>query len=272
MTRWSADAPPREQLDRPQGASRRQALLSPGAIGVHAFAVVVTVVCVLAGSWQLDAYRSEQAAESADRSGEPPVPLGDLLDVDAGMRSDAVGRRVVAEGTYAPADEQLLVADREHEGRTGWWVLSPLLVADETALLVVRGWTDQEELPPVPAGRVSVTVAVQPGEAAGMGARVTSADEVPVVDVVRLPSLVNELPYRLYPAYGVRTDEQPSPGDGLAPVTAPAPQPPWRSGARSLAYALQWWLFAAFAVFMWWRIMTDRLRAAPTSGAPVSTS
>ena len=266
-----ADAPPREGIDPPQPATRRHVLLGPGAIGLHAFAVAVTALCVLAGSWQLDAWRSEQALEGADRSGADPVPLADLLDVDTGLRSDVVGRRVVAEGTYAPAEDQLLVAGREHEGRTGWWVLSPLLVADDTALLVVRGWTPERVLPPVPRGPVSVTVSVQPGEEAGAGVQVTPAGDAPVVDVVRLPSLVNELPYRIYPAYGLRTDEQPAPVDGLAPVTPPAPETSWRTGARSLAYALQWWLFAAFAVFMWWRILSDRLRSAPEREATATT-
>jgi hypothetical protein len=162
-----ADAPPGEDLDPPQPGTRRHALLGPGAIGLHVFALVVTVLCVLAGSWQLDAWRNEQALEGADRSGAAPVPVAELLDVDAGLRSDVVGRRVTAEGTYAPAEDQLLVAGREHEGRDGWWVLSPLVVAEDTALLVVRGWTAEEVLPPVPQGQVSVTVSVQPGEEAG---------------------------------------------------------------------------------------------------------
>jgi cytochrome oxidase assembly protein ShyY1 len=99
----------------------------------------------------------------------------------------------------------------------------------------------------------------------------TPSGDVPVVDAVRLPSLVNELPYRLYPAYGLRTDEQPAPDDGLAPVSPPASETSWRTGARSLAYALQWWLFAAFAVFMWWRILSDRLRSAPEREATATT-
>lgn len=242
-------------------------LLSRSLIGVHVFAVLVLGVCLVAGGWQLDAYRNERAAESADRSGDEPVAVSDLLDVDEALRSDVIGRRVFAHGTYAPADEQLLVAGREQDGRTGWWVLSPLLTDDDSALLVVRGWTDDKVLPSVPSGRVRVTVALQPGEEAETGTRLTPTGDARVVDVVRLPSLVNELPYRIYPAYGVRTEERPAAIDGLRPVTAPAPEPSWRAGSRSLAYALQWWAFGAFALFMWWRIVADRRRAAPTPQA-----
>jgi hypothetical protein len=36
---------------------------------------------------------------------------------------------------------------------------------------------------------------------------------------------------------------------------------------RNLAYAVQWWLFAAFGVFMWWRVVRDdhELRSRPSS-------
>jgi cytochrome oxidase assembly protein ShyY1 len=236
-------------------------------LGVHAFAVAATMVCVVAGYWQFDAYRLEQAAERADRSGTAPVPLSDVLTPDDALRGDLVGRRVLASGRYAPADQQLLVAGREHDGRDGWWVLSPLLTDDDTALLVVRGWTDFPAPPPLPAGPVTVTASLQPGEDASTGARTTPEPADPVVDLVRLQSLVNVLPYRLYPAYGIRTDETPAPADSLQQVSASVPEPSWRTGSRNLAYALQWWLFAAFTLFMWWRVVADRLRPSPPQEA-----
>jgi cytochrome oxidase assembly protein ShyY1 len=239
-------------------------------LGVHAFAIAATLTCVVAGYWQFDAYRLEQAAERADRSGTAPVPLREVLSPDDGLRGDLVGRRVVASGEYAPADQQLLVAGREHDGQDGWWVLSPLLTDGDTALLVVRGWTDTQTPPPLPAGRVTVTASLQPGEDASNGARTTPEPGDPVVDLVRLQSLVNVLPYRLYPAYGIRTDETPPPAASLQQVSAPTPAPSWTTGSRNLAYALQWWLFAAFTLFMWWRVVVDRLRASPAreAGAP----
>jgi cytochrome oxidase assembly protein ShyY1 len=238
-------------------------------LGVHAFAIAATVGCLVAGYWQFDAYRLEQAAERTDRSGAAPVPLSDVLTPDDALRGDLVGRRVLASGQYAPPDQQLLVAGREHEGRDGWWVLSPLLTDDDTALLVVRGWTDEQTPPPLPAGRVTVTASLQPGEDASAGARTTPEPGDPVVDLVRLQSLVNVLPYRLYPAYGIRADQTPPAADSLQQVAAPVPEPSWTTGSRNLAYALQWWLFAAFTLFMWWRVLADRLRSpSPEAATP----
>ena len=266
----SAEAPPRAP-DEPGRSIRWGPLLSPPLLGVHLFAVVVTVVCVVAGSWQFDAYQAEQAAERADRSGTAPVPVDELVSPDRALPGDVIGRRVVADGTYAPAEQQLLVADRQVGGADGWWVLSPLLVDADTALLVVRGWTGEQALPPVPSGPVTVTASLQRGEDAASGARLTPAPGEPVVDVVRLPSLVNTLPYRLYPAYGIRTGQTPAPTDGLEPVSAPRPQPSWTTGSRNLAYALQWWVFGAFALFMWWRIVADQLRPSPPPETPATT-
>ena len=44
-----------------------------------------------------------------------------------------------------------------------------------------------------------------------------------------------------------------------APVEPPEPDVSWTTGLRNLAYALQWWVFGAFAVFMWWRMATENV-------------
>jgi surfeit locus 1 family protein len=159
---------------------------------------------------------------------------------------------VEVEGRYAPASQQFLVAGREHDGRDGFWVLSPLLVdgtAPPSALLVVRGWTADPTPPPVPVGPVTETGVLQPGEEGS-----TTVDADRVVDAVRIPALVNAVDGDLYSAFLVSTGAGAA---GLRPVTPPAVEPGWSAGMRNLAYALQWWLFGAFAVFLWWRICAD---------------
>jgi surfeit locus 1 family protein len=45
----------------------------------------------------------------------------------------------------------------------------------------------------------------------------------------------------------------------------PPPEPgdvSWTVGLRNLAYAVQWWVFGAFAVFMWWRMATESVAAS----------
>jgi hypothetical protein len=52
----------------------------------------------------------------------------------------------------------------------------------------------------------------------------------------------------------------PSAGQRLAPVTPAAlPQPSAFTSVRNLLYALEWWFFGAFAVYVWWRWCRDEV-------------
>jgi surfeit locus 1 family protein len=249
-----------------------RALLRPGMVAVHLLAVAAVVVCLVAGLWQFDVYRAEQDDERAERAAAPATPLTETLGPDEGITNEMVGVPVSAEGQYAPAGQQVLVSGRTDDGRDGYWVVSPLLLETGSAVLVVRGWTPSESAPPVPAAPVTVTGSLEPGEEPGADSDL-GADRV--IDSVRIPTLVGELPYDLYSAMVIRTAERPAPTDGLVPVDPTGPEVSWTEGARNLAYALQWWVFAAFAVFMWWRICADQLgrrRESASDAAPDATT
>jgi surfeit locus 1 family protein len=234
-------------------------LLTRRMLGLHLLLLVVLVGTGVAGWWQLEAWRHEQADDAAGRADREPVALADVLGPDDPLANEDDGVPVEVHGRYGPTEQQFLVSDRAEGGEDGYWVLSPLLVDGITppsALLVVRGWTTHAgTLPPVPAGDVTETGVLAPGEEG-------SADVGPdrVVEAVRIPALVNAVDTDLYSAFLVRTGD--SPGPGLEPVTPPADDPSWSAGLRNLAYALQWWLFGGFAVFMWWRMCADERSVA----------
>lgn len=234
-------------------------LLTRRLLPLHLALVAVLAGTATAGWWQLDAWRHEQADDVAQRAGRDPVPLADVLGPDEAFAGEDEGVPVEVEGRYAPASQQFLVSGREQDGRDGLWVLSPLRVDGTdppSALLVVRGWTGDPTLPPVPAGPVTEIGVLQPGEE---GSTTVGADRV--VDAVRIPALVNAVNGDLYSAFLVSTGPGTG-GPGLRPVTPPAVEPSWSAGMRNLAYALQWWLFGAFAVFLWWRMCADERSVA----------
>jgi len=232
-------------------------VLSHRLLGLHLLLVVVLVGTGAAGWWQLQAWRHEQVDEAAARVDRRPVPLADVIGPDDPITNEDVGVPVEVEGRYAPS-EQFLVSGRTDGGRVGFWVLSPLLVegtVPSSALLVVRGWTgDPGPLPPVPAGKVTETGVLQPGEE-GSG----ELGPGRVVDAVRIPALVNELDTDLYSGFLVRTGP---PEPGLQEVPPPLGDPSWSAGLRNLAYGLQWWMFGGFAVFLWWRMCADERSVA----------
>jgi cytochrome oxidase assembly protein ShyY1 len=82
---------------------------------------------------------------------------------------------------------------------------------------------------------------------------------------VRIGALVSDVHPDLYSGYVVLTNSEPV--EQLGKIDPPLPDPSRWAGVRNLLYAVQWWIFAAFVAFMWWRIINeDRSElVAPTS-------
>jgi cytochrome oxidase assembly protein ShyY1 len=232
----------------------------------HLALVAVLVSFGWLGWWQLQSF--ERPATPATPAGV--VELERVADPGGRLGAGDVGRRVRAEGTWDAA-RQLLVPGRELDGRLGSLVVTPLRTA-AGVLPVVRGWVPEGgPAPAPPRGAVVVVGVVQPSEteadaAVGPGRR--AGGEVAYVATV---ALLERLPYaadELYDGYVVLRGQQP-----------PDPAGPERVGAtrtadgggparwRNLAYALQWWVFAGAAVFLWWSVLR---RAAQEQAPPPS--
>lgn len=238
---------------------------TPGLIGLHLFAVAALVFCVVMGLWQAGSYDDRQEHEQADKRTVPTVPLDGLWTADEPFTGRLNHRPVTVEGTFAPTDQQVWVTGKTQDGREGAWLLAPLLTGGQTggedaALLVVRGWAPEAgALPEVPQGPVSIAAVLEQGEG-----NVEAFDpEARTLGSVRIPSLLNVMPYDLYSGFAISTDEPSSGGLELVPPPV-AGDVSWTVGLRNLAYALQWWVFGLFAAFMWWRMSTE-IRAASRS-------
>jgi surfeit locus 1 family protein len=99
-------------------------------------AAVVVALCVQAGVWQLGRLEQRRArnVRAAARLALPP------LEVHAGISADSARqRRVVARGVYDfPAERTW--PGRSFEGTPGVALITPLRLADGSAVLVDRGW------------------------------------------------------------------------------------------------------------------------------------
>lgn len=229
----------------------------------HLFAVVAVAACVAGGFWQLGAYESRQGDAAAEAQTEESVPVDDVWGVGEPFTADLQNRSVDVSGTFGPAADQVWVRGPQSGDAT--WLVAPFVVdGSDAALLVVRGQApDPDDLPDVadvgvPPGEVSLTVSLQPSSGGG-----TPLDAERRTTAITVPSLLNELPYRLWSGYGIVTHwfmyggpEENLPV-ALGPTDLPDPDVSWTVGLKNLAYAFQWWIFAAFAVFMWWRMSRD---------------
>jgi cytochrome oxidase assembly protein ShyY1 len=245
--------------------------LKPRWLALLAVVIVAAAVMARLGEWQLDRARSK-GEQDRIRSAQarPPVALTSLIAPRTAFPESVADRRVTVQGTWDGA-RQLLVPGRRLGDATGLWVLTPLRMPDGSGVPVVRGWVPDAGAPAadpktLPAGNVEVTGVLQPSEIVA-DLEPGDASGVPAgqVALAAAPLLVQHWPYPLVTGYVVQTAVTPNPASGLALV--PPSTGEGGLALQNLSYALQWWLFSAFGLFFWWRIVRDdhrgRLRPAP---------
>lgn len=228
----------------------------PHLVLLHLLLVASLAFCAWMGFWQLGVYDERQVDERADRQDVPVVPLDEVIEPDETFSPEANQRPVTVRGSYADAGTQFWVADRASDGRDGYALAAPLMVdGGDTAIIVLRGWSEDVVDPPVPPDGVQEFETVL--EAGGRNTGPMDADRV--IERVRLPLLRSELDMDLYAAVGLNADAEQA--GGLALLDAPEPESTWSVGLRNLMYSFQWWVFGGFAAFMWWRMCSDAVRS-----------
>ncbi|MFI7059914.1 SURF1 family protein [Kribbella sp. NPDC050124] len=240
-------------------------VFTPRWFGLLLLALTLAAVMSVMGVWQLQVYQSKTAAATAKRAEGAPVALHSLFSIDEGLPSKAVGRRVTISGTWGPAADQLFITDRRNGDRDGLWVVTPLMLdgTDSGAVMVVRGWVASTSDPAViaPAGPVSLSGAVAASEAQDASG---DAAKSRVLPSLRIPTIVHMVDYRIYDAFVVQTSIDSGTTPQPAPAVVPPPAPPTdHAGLRNVAYAFQWWIFAAFTLWMWTRMVQDARRPDP---------
>jgi cytochrome oxidase assembly protein ShyY1 len=234
--------------------------LTPRFLGLLALVLVVCAAFVWLGRWQLGVAQSVAHREAVEQArSQEPAELTTLIRPHAPFRGDLSSRPFTATGHYA-SEGQLLVPDRRLEGRPGLWVLAPFVVDGSGATLpVVRGFVpDAGSATPPPTGTVTVTGGLAPGES-------PSPTPVPSGQIgsVDLSQLVNTWPGELYNAFGFVEEESPTAAG--QPTRVPTPVGDTGVQWRNAAYAVQWWVFALFALWMWLRMVRDESRRDPAS-------
>lgn len=254
-------------------------LLKPRWILSHLFVVTVVVVMISLGFWQLGRLDERKAtnAEVTAAMHQEAVPVAALLPAGADSTSEDVTavdyRQVVVTGIYRP-DEQVLVNNRTNNGAPGFWVVTPLVQADGTAIAVNRGWIpftytadgSWDDFAP-PKGTVSVRGMIRPSQVRETDGLVSSPKDAEQgtlralarLDVGRLAQQISE---RIPPFY-VNLDAQ-DPQQGDLPVPVP---PPELSEGPHLGYALQWFAFSLLTLIVYPLLLRRYARRRTMEGA-----
>ncbi|MFS0867631.1 SURF1 family protein [Microbacterium sp. 179-B 1A2 NHS] len=229
--------------------------------GYVAIAVVFALACVLLSNWQFDrmAERDAELALVAGNYDRDPVPLGDVVPAGEDFDADDEWRPVTLRGEYL-SDETLLVRNRPRGGTSAFEVLVPFRTDDGRIVIVDRGWVppgqdrpEPDTVPAAPAGEVTVTGRLQPGEMSARDGRSAPEGQVPTIDLPLIADLLGDEDRTLASAYVLMNAEDPAPADRPNALEAPSEDP-----GPHLSYAIQWILFAVMGfAFIWYMIRTE---------------
>lgn len=214
----------------------------------HLLAVAVVVSFVLLGFWQLRRHDEKVDRRDTARTAQeaPRVPIGVVPDGEV--------RRVTAAGEYLHGVEAKRLTSRD--GVSGYEVLTPLVLDDGSAVVVVRGWArlevDHRDGGLAPPGEVSLEGVLWP-------ATVGEHDPAPLPEFVRSPdpgrfAAATDLDFR--DSYLVVTEQDPSLGRTLL-----LPNQPEVSLGPHLGYAGQWFLFALVVLVGYPLLLRRRMRS-----------
>ncbi|MFH8682524.1 SURF1 family protein [Streptomyces lydicus] len=227
--------------------------------------LVLIPVMIKLGFWQLHRHEHKVAQNQliASSLAARPVPVTALTAPGRDLPHHDMWRTVKATGSYDTAHEvvvrQRTAAD---EQSIGYYVLTPLVLADGDAVLVNRGWisagndlTEFPDVPPAPKGRITVTGRMMADETTAVsGIKDTKGLPARQVMLINSKEQAKRTGRPMLGGYIEQTGPQPAGGKPEL-----VPEPDHDSIGPHMAYAIQWWLFAG-AVPVGWIILVRRER------------
>lgn len=129
-------------IDIDHAAPRRRLPVATGILVLIALAILISL-----GTWQVERLHWKEGllADIAERQVAAPVPLADI-EAMAAASGDIEYRKVTATGRYINNKERHFFAT--WRGQTGYYIYTPLELADGRALFVNRGFVPFENKEP----------------------------------------------------------------------------------------------------------------------------
>jgi len=215
------------------------------------------------GVWQLDRAAQKTGLQQTldSRQNLPPLPAS-ALATKAAQAATQQDRAIVVAGRWL-ADHTVYLDNRQMDAREGFYVVTPLLLADGTAVAVQRGWLPRNFLdrvrvsaPALPPGAVQVAgrIAPPPSRLYDFGGAPTG----PIRQNLELDAYAAEVGHALRPLSIVQLDGPLTPADGLLrhwPHPAADVQ-------RNYGYAFQWFAMATLilGLYAWFQLIRPRIR------------
>ncbi|MGJ8721005.1 MAG: SURF1 family cytochrome oxidase biogenesis protein [Salinibacterium amurskyense] len=228
----------------------------PRWIGALILALAIAASFAALGQWQLS--RSLEGGEITEQQSETIVALDSVATAQAPLSYLTTGQAVTFEAELIAGD-YIVLSDRNNdvEGR-GYWVVGHAVEPSGASVAVALGWAatsdaaasaiSQLEASPV---AVTITGRLLPTESPQQSD--FEQGQRSALAVSELVNLWSEVPAGTYGGYVV-SFEAPA---GLEAIDSPPPSTEVSLNLLNVFYAVEWVVFAGFAVFLWYRLVRD---------------
>lgn len=240
------------------------------------FALAVAGAFAWLGQWQLSHAIQEDTQQGTDF--EDPRPLAELNPPGEPVTDASAGHLVTVDGTWV-AEDFAVVTERANDGETGAWVIGHLVApaGDATGHLAVAvGWSPTESEAERARDEIAGALRGASVEAAVLGRYMPSEGvSVPAPDAdpfaletmapAQLANIWSGIEDPVWSGFLVlHADGSSAPFDaaGLAAqdldqIDSVPPIPQERVNWLNVFYAVEWVVFAGFAVYFWFRLTRD---------------
>lgn len=235
----------------------------PRWIAALVLALGVAASFAALGQWQLD--RSVDNVQVVEIDTETAVPLEQIAEPGSGVTDAQQGRIVTVTGRLVPGDVVVLSGRGRGDGARGFWLVGHLVTADGTSLAVALGWSSDAAVTASDLDRTAWTGRYLPPEQPQSSD--FEAGERSALSVADLVNLWAD-PGPVYGGYLVPAEPLP----GLEPIRADAPERVVTLNWLNVFYAIEWVLFAGFAIYLWYRLVRDAVERAEEAASPAEAT
>jgi surfeit locus 1 family protein len=207
------------------------------------------------GQWQIG--RAVQTATVVKYPTEIVEPLSKVATPQKEVTDRAAGQMVSVVGRRVPGDTYV-VSDRVNFGVTGYWVIGHVVTGGDASVAVALGWTKTRAA--ADAAADALAAGAPSGTIVGRYQPTEPPDqedfEHNARTAVSIPWLINEWKTVTPVAYGGYLVDR-TPAAGLARIQSPRPLDDVTLDWLNVFYAVEWALFAGFAIYLWYRLVRD---------------
>jgi len=229
-------------------------------------AVAAVALTARLGLWQLDRAAQKTALQTAldTRRALPPLMPGDLAR-DEAQAAAQHHRATTLQGRWLD-QYTLYLENRQMRGRPGFFVVTPMLLVDGTAVLVQRGWLPRDlmdrtkvQAPPLP-GTVQSLVSGRIAPGPGRLYEFEGAASGVIRQNLALADFAQETGLRLRP-FTLVQEEGPAKGQSVLSdgLLRDWPQPA-TGVAKHHGYAFQWFALSILilGLYVWFQLFRPR--------------